>query len=81
MKIQTRSEETGIKDHATLSLAFEEAKKDKTIWKISFEDSNGLNVPCERIRLVRSAIDERAWIFSPLSEEINETLKERGFRK
>lgn len=46
--IQTRSEETGLGQHKTLKEAFEAAKNDPTIWKISFCTETG-----ERVRLVR----------------------------
>jgi len=45
---QTRSESSGIKEFPSLALALNEIKKDKTIWKISFNAKNG-----ERVRLIR----------------------------
>lgn len=47
--VQVRSEETGIKHLNTLSDAMTTAKKDRSIWKISFQLPTG-----ERCRLVRN---------------------------
>lgn len=46
-KFLLRSEETGATFAETLEEAFEKAKEDKTIWKISFDSANG-----DRVRLV-----------------------------
>ncbi len=40
-QVQTRSEETGIIQHDTLQEAYELAKEDKTIWKISYNTPDG----------------------------------------
>ena len=49
MKIQTRSEKTGLCFHNTLQNALDAAKKDHSIWKISFSLQNG-----ERVRMIRN---------------------------
>lgn len=59
---QTRSEMNGINFHHSLRDAIEEAKKDLTIWKISWSQPNA-----ERIRLVR--FDNKLWIYEPIMEE------------
>ena len=46
---QTRSEENGIQTYITLIEALDMARRDNTIWKISFDAFNG-----ERIRLVKT---------------------------
>ncbi len=51
--VQTRSEEFGIRNFDTVQEALEAAKKDETIWKISF------NVSEERIRLVRRTLPDQ----------------------
>ena len=57
--IQTRSEENGIDTLETLEKAISEAKRDPSIWKISFNAANG-----ERIRLVKN--DRGNWILENL---------------
>lgn len=58
--IQSRSEETGIKLHKTLNEALQDAKEDKSIWKISFDAIDG-----SRVRLVRYENPDE-WIYSPI---------------
>lgn len=53
--IQTRSEITGVKTHKTFQDALQASRDDKTIWKISFEISDG-----SRIRLVKT---DDGWIY------------------
>lgn len=66
---QTRSETNGIVYFLTLKDALDAAKKDGTIWKISFWSASE-----ERIRLVRSSVPEAeipVFILSQLQDEIN----------
>lgn len=72
MIVQTRSEENGLVELTSLKDAFDEAKKDKTIWKISFSLDNG-----ERVRLTRqedSVIGE-VWIYESLIDEVAEEME------
>lgn len=57
-EFQVRSESTGIRNYISLEAAFQEAKRDLTIWKISFF------VGDERVRLIRA---ETAWVY----EDVN----------
>lgn len=57
---QTRSETKGISNETTLFRALEAAKKDRTIWKISFNAANG-----DRVRLVTHD-NGITWILEPL---------------
>lgn len=66
-EIQTRSEENGLKFHQSVREAFEHAKKDKTVWKVSF------TVDGEQVRLIRSERKEgnlkaitNYWIYEPI---------------
>lgn len=58
--IQTRSEENGIRDFTSLAEAFSAAKKDPSIWKISF------SMNTERIRLVKH---KDMWIYEPIENK------------
>ena len=57
--IQTRSEETGLRQWRTLQDALTAAREDTTIWKISFEIEDDT-----RVRLVR---DGEGWTYEPIS--------------
>lgn len=59
-KYQTRSEENGLEYHPTLEAAHKAARKDPTIWKISYAVQNG-----DRIRLVRKNNDQ--WVNEPIT--------------
>jgi hypothetical protein len=63
MDFQTRSEETGMMYHHSFVDAMNAAKKDPTIWKISFSIQTG-----ERIRLVKSMMSNQ-WIYQPILEK------------
>ena len=54
MEFQTRSEETGLRNLASMAEALKQADLDRTIWKISF------TIPAtnERIRLIRNQFGE-----------------------
>lgn len=72
MIVQTRSEENGLVELTSLKDAFAKAKKDKTIWKISFSLDNG-----ERVRPTRqedSVIGE-VWIYESLIDEVVEEME------
>lgn len=56
--IQTRNEEGGLLAHSSVALAFDAAKRDLSIWKISYDNEDG-----SRTRLVK---DAGAWIYQPL---------------
>lgn len=51
IEFQTRSEENGLRNLATLAEAFKQAEVDRTIWKISFTipETN------EKVRLVKNS--------------------------
>jgi len=49
--IQTRDEEDGLLAHATVEHAFNAARRDDTIWKISFDAEDGSHV-----RLVKNKV-------------------------
>jgi len=76
IEVQTRSEENGLKFFKTVKEAFEEANKDKTVWKISF------SVGEERVRLVRYMMENpdgqkqisNYWNYEPIIDD--ETLEE-----
>jgi hypothetical protein len=53
--IQTRSEVTGMQIHKTFEDALQASRDDYTIWKISFELSDG-----SRIRLVK---EDNKWVY------------------
>lgn len=57
-EIQSRSECTGLKFFTTIKEAFDHAKRDKTVWKISYTGTDG-----KRLRLVRRA---SGWIAEPI---------------
>ena len=59
--IQTRSEINGIAHHKTIELALDAARKDTTIWKISFDTKDGF-----RVRLVSYTQKNNEWIFEPI---------------
>lgn len=69
MIVQTRSEENGLVESPSLKDAFDEAEKDKTIWKISFSLDNG-----ERARQEDSVIGE-VWIYESLIDEVAEEME------
>lgn len=60
--IQTRSEETGMNNYKTFSEAMQEAEKDSSVWKISF------NLNGERVRLIRRQEDDGtfSWVYEPI---------------
>lgn len=66
MEVQTRSEETGIILHTTTEAALDHAKKDQTVWKISWTNGDG-----HRIRLVKEG---DKWVLRDIIEEIEEML-------
>ena len=56
--IQTRSDKNGIETHKTFQDALAFSREDLTIWKISFEISDGT-----RIRLIKTSI---GWIYEDI---------------
>lgn len=60
--VQTRSESTGLKEHTNLIAAFDYAKNDNSVWKISFNTEDGT-----RIRLVRYSNNNNEWRYQSLS--------------
>lgn len=66
MLVQTRSEDSGLEEFATLKEAFDRAEEDKSIWKISFTISSG-----ERVRLVREwdQYFKDIWVYEPIDKE------------
>lgn len=59
--IKTRSEVNGIANYKTMELALDAARKDNTIWKISFDAKDGF-----RVRLVSHTQKNNEWIFEPI---------------
>lgn len=57
MEVQTRSEENGIRHFKSIKEAMAHAKKDSSIWKVSF------NVGDEQVRLVKK---NGEFIYEPL---------------
>lgn len=70
VKVQSRSEEHGIKYCESIFDAFEEAKKDDSIWKISILQDNYPSA-----RFVR--IGDSHWKFEPIIIDVNEILNEK----
>ena len=68
MEIQTRSEKNGLRTFPTWAEAFEAAKRDPTIWKISWDETNNTNV--SRVRLVRNG---DSWTYEPI--KLDEPVK------
>ena len=60
MEVQTRSEENGLEFFGTIAEAFDHAKKDETVWKVSFIHRG------ERFRFVRAENNE--WVNEPLPD-------------
>lgn len=58
MNVQTRSEENGLREFATIAEAMNHAKEDLSVWKVSFA------VGDERVRLTRNAVGE--WYYEPI---------------
>jgi len=54
MEVQTRSDENGLMSFETIAEAFNHAKEDRTVWRISF------TLRGERFRFVRHAGDK--WV-------------------
>jgi hypothetical protein len=82
-EFQTRSEWNGLKYFESLKLAMAEAKKDPSVWKISFNV-----VTEERVRLVRYTkwsnftngkrmIGKDEWHYEPIEKEIEEAVRGR----
>lgn len=70
MSVQTRNQDGELKFFTTVKAALEEAKKDKSIWKISFEDD---------VRLVRKVINGKTyWEYAPMRKVIEEEERKLG---
>ena len=73
---QVRSETTGIHEFSALANAIAETKRDPTIWKISWYNTDS----GEQIRLVKQ-MDYKSrdmWVLSNLMDEVREELKVAG---
>lgn len=57
MEVQTRSEENGLRQFNSIKEAMEHAKKDSSVWKISF------SVGDEQIRLVKK---DNQFVYEPI---------------
>jgi hypothetical protein len=68
-KIQTRSEVNGLRFHRTIEGAKAATIKDKTIWKFSYDRSDG-----SRVRMIRQP--DNSWKNESMMDEINELLVE-----
>lgn len=71
-KVQVRSEETGLQYFDSLDQALAYANKDKTVWKISFNDANG-----DRVRLV-TRDNGFTWIYESLMDEVRKDLADES---
>ena len=60
MEVQTRSKENGFRFFKNIVEAFDHAKEDETVWKISFTHRE------VRFRFVRT--EDGGWINEPLPE-------------
>ena len=58
MEIQVRSDETGMRYFETFKEAFEYAEKDKTVWKISWWDTDKV-----KVRMIRHG---DFWNYEPI---------------
>jgi hypothetical protein len=63
-RVQTRSEINDLAFFDTVAEAFEHARTDGTVWKISWTDG------ADRVRLVRSGVPGGGWDYCPLMEEV-----------
>lgn len=70
-EFQTRSETNGLQYFQNGKEAFLHAKKDPTVWKISFDG----------VRLVRKEIGSDIWLYSPIERIIEATIKEIESKK
>jgi len=61
MEIQTRSDKNGLRTFPTWAEAFEAAKRDSTIWKISWDENDSTSI--QRVRLVRNG---DSWKYDPI---------------
>lgn len=68
--IQTRSEINGLMQYNSFKAAYQAAKEDNTIWKISFNFPNG-----ERVRLIREG---DKFVVALLEDEVRAMMEEHG---
>jgi hypothetical protein len=66
MEVQTRSEETGLLMHSSISLAFTKAKEDSTIWKISWTAQDGSKVELVKHILGTHKLANPCWVYEPI---------------
>lgn len=71
---QTRSEENGLEFFPTAAEAFEHAEMDKTVWKISWQETE-----TKRVRLVRTC-DYDGWHYEPMDRAIEKIQREEARR-
>ena len=67
--VQTRSEVTGLSYHTSLCKALEAAKKDETIWKISFSIRMAESLTEERVILDKSPAGKWIYRIDPFYEK------------
>jgi hypothetical protein len=72
MSFQTRGHSGEILTFPSLREAYDHAKKNSDVWKISFTLCTN-----ERVRLIRTQ-DSDQFVLSLLTEEMAEALRERG---
>jgi predicted metal-dependent HD superfamily phosphohydrolase len=73
MEVQTRSETTGLVFFDTFKDAYNHAKEDETVWKISIALPTG-----ERVRLVRDFLsDPKVFVL----EQLMDTVKQETEKK
>lgn len=63
---QTRSEATGLHYYGTFAEAMAAAKKNETIWKISFMMPDGCNIRLVRRLIVSCERREFEWVYEPI---------------
>jgi len=64
--IQTRSETTRILAHTSIELAFDAARRDNTIWKISFDAKDKSRVRLVKEHLGTHKLSRALWIYEPI---------------
>jgi len=64
MEIQTKSEKNGLRNFPTWAEAFAAAKRDSSIWKISWDENDCTRI--QRVRLVRTG---DSWKYDPIKSD------------
>ena len=73
--IQTRSEVNGLSEYPSVAHAFEAAKRDNSIWKISFNAEDGSQVRLVKENLGTNKLSEPIWVYESLLESMYDLMK------